>query len=63
MLDLAALLVQAPRSEPAVLDACRYWLTLFPFLTTGRRDAYAPLARPRACSPTPPSPRRRPPIH
>jgi N-carbamoylputrescine amidase len=42
-------LVQAPRSEPAVLvadldlDARRDWLTLFPFLTTRRPDAYGPL--------------------
>jgi N-carbamoylputrescine amidase len=44
------ILVQAPRSEPAVLvadldlDARRDWLTLFPFLTTRRPDTYGPLA-------------------
>jgi N-carbamoylputrescine amidase len=42
-------LVQAPRDEPAVivadldLDQRRDWLTLFPFLTTRRPDAYGPL--------------------
>ncbi|GCD95518.1 carbon-nitrogen hydrolase [Embleya hyalina] len=42
-------LVQAPRDEPAVLvadldlDARGDWLDLFPFLTTRRPDAYAPL--------------------
>jgi N-carbamoylputrescine amidase len=42
-------LVQAPRDEPAVLvadldlDQRRDWLELFPFLTTRRPDAYAPL--------------------
>jgi N-carbamoylputrescine amidase len=42
-------LVQAPRDEPAVLvadldlDQRRDWLDLFPFLTTRRPDAYAPL--------------------
>jgi N-carbamoylputrescine amidase len=42
-------LVQAPRDEPAVivadldLDARKDWLDLFPFLTTRRPDAYAPL--------------------
>jgi N-carbamoylputrescine amidase len=42
-------LVQAPRDAPAVLvadldlDARRDWLALFPFLTTRRPDAYAPL--------------------
>jgi N-carbamoylputrescine amidase len=42
-------LVQAPRDEPAVLvadldlDQRTDWLTLFPFLTTRRPDAYAPL--------------------
>ncbi|MFF8828596.1 carbon-nitrogen hydrolase [Streptomyces sp. NPDC015131] len=42
-------LAQAPRDEPAVLvaeldlDARRDWLELFPFLTTRRPDAYAPL--------------------
>jgi len=45
------ILVQAPRSEPAVLvadldlDARADWLTLFPFLTTRRPDAYASLVR------------------
>jgi len=40
------ILVQAPRDEPAVLvadldiDQRRDWLTLFPFLTTRRPDAY-----------------------
>jgi len=44
-------LVQAARDEPAVLvadldlDQRRDWLELFPFLTTRRPDAYAPLAR------------------
>ncbi len=44
-------LVQAPRDQPAVLladldlDERRDWLELFPFLTTRRPDAYAPLAR------------------
>ena len=42
-------LVQAPRDEPAVLvadldlDQRRDWLELFPFLSTRRPDAYAPL--------------------
>ncbi|MEC4016298.1 carbon-nitrogen hydrolase [Streptomyces sp. H27-D2] len=42
-------LAQAPRDEAAVLvadldlDARRDWLELFPFLTTRRPDAYAPL--------------------
>jgi N-carbamoylputrescine amidase len=42
-------LVQAPREEPAVLvadldlDQRRDWLELFPFLSTRRPDAYAPL--------------------
>jgi len=42
-------LVQAPRSEPAVLvadldlDQRRDWLELFPFLTTRRPDAYGSL--------------------
>jgi N-carbamoylputrescine amidase len=42
-------LVQAPRAEPAVLvadldlDQRGDWLTLFPFLTTRRPEAYAPL--------------------
>lgn len=46
------ILVQAPRSEPAVLvadldlDQRRDWLELFPFLTTRRPDAYGVLARP-----------------
>ena len=49
----AASLVQAPRDEPAVLvadldlDQRRDWLELFPFLTTRRPDAYAPLTAPR----------------
>jgi len=43
------IIVQAPRDEAAVLvadldlDARKDWLTLFPFLTTRRPDAYAPL--------------------
>jgi N-carbamoylputrescine amidase len=43
------ILVQAPRDRDATivadldLDARRDWLTLFPFLTTRRPDAYAPL--------------------
>jgi N-carbamoylputrescine amidase len=43
------ILVQAPRDEPAVLvadldlDQRTDWLELFPFLTTRRPDAYAPL--------------------
>ena len=43
------ILVKAPRDEPAVLvadldlDEREDWLTLFPFLTTRRPDAYAPL--------------------
>ena len=43
------MLVQAPRDGPAVLvadldlDQRRDWLTLFPFLTTRRPDAYATL--------------------
>ena len=47
-------LVQAPRDEPAVLvadldlDQRRDWLTLFPFLTTRRPDAYASLTAPRS---------------
>jgi len=42
-------LCQAPRDQPAVLvadldlDQRRDWLELFPFLTTRRPDAYAPL--------------------
>ena len=42
-------LAQAPRDRPAVLvadldlDQRRDWLTLFPFLTTRRPDAYGPL--------------------
>ena len=45
-------LVQAPRSEPAVLvadldlDQRRDWLELFPFLRTRRPDAYELLTRP-----------------
>jgi N-carbamoylputrescine amidase len=44
-------LVQAPRDEPAVLvadldlDQRADWLELFPFLTTRRPDAYAPLVQ------------------
>ena len=47
------MLVQAPRDRPAVLvadldlDQRRDWLELFPFLTTRRPDAYAPLTEPR----------------
>jgi N-carbamoylputrescine amidase len=47
-------LVQAPRSEPAVLvadldlDQRHDWLELFPFLTTRRPDVYARLAREQA---------------
>jgi N-carbamoylputrescine amidase len=43
------ILVQAPRDRPAVLvadldvDQREDWLTLFPFLTTRRPDAYASL--------------------
>ncbi|MCM3883427.1 nitrilase-related carbon-nitrogen hydrolase [Frankia sp. R82] len=43
------ILVRAPRDTPAVLvadldlDQRRDWLTLFPFLTTRRPDAYTPL--------------------
>ncbi len=43
------MLAQAPRDEPAVLvadldlDQRQDWLELFPFLTTRRPDAYAPL--------------------
>jgi N-carbamoylputrescine amidase len=50
-------LVQAPRDEPAVLvgdldlDQRRDWLELFPFLTTRRPDAYAPLTASRAPPP------------
>lgn len=46
------ILVQAPRDAPAVLvadldvDQREDWLTLFPFLTTRRPDAYASLADP-----------------
>jgi N-carbamoylputrescine amidase len=42
-------LVQAPRSEPAVLvadldlDQCRDWLDLFPLLRTRRPETYGPL--------------------
>jgi N-carbamoylputrescine amidase len=45
-------LVQAPRDRPAVIvadldvDQREDWLTLFPFLTTRRPDAYASLADP-----------------
>jgi N-carbamoylputrescine amidase len=44
------ILVQAPRDEPAVLvadldlDQRQDWLTLFPFLTTRRPDAYGSLS-------------------
>jgi N-carbamoylputrescine amidase len=47
-------LVQAPRDAPAVIvadldvDQREDWLTLFPFLTTRRPDAYASLADPAA---------------
>jgi N-carbamoylputrescine amidase len=47
-------LVQAPREDPAVLvadldlDQRGDWLELFPFLSTRRPDAYAPLAAPAA---------------
>ncbi len=47
------ILVQAPRSEDAVivadldLDARRDWLALFPFLSTRRPDTYASLVAPR----------------
>jgi N-carbamoylputrescine amidase len=47
-------LVQAPREEPAVLvadldlDQRQDWLELFPFLSTRRPDAYAPLCLDRA---------------
>ncbi len=46
------LLLQAPRSEPAVLvvdldlDQSRDWLDLFPLLSTRRPSAYGPLTRP-----------------
>jgi N-carbamoylputrescine amidase len=46
------ILVQAPRDQPAVLvadldlDQRRDWLELFPFLSTRRPDAYAPLVDP-----------------
>ncbi|MCK9897730.1 nitrilase-related carbon-nitrogen hydrolase [Frankia sp. AgB32] len=46
-------LVRAPRDVPAVLvadldlDQRQDWLTLFPFLTTRRPDAYASLSEPR----------------
>jgi N-carbamoylputrescine amidase len=45
-------LVQAPRSEPAVLvadldlDQCRDWLDLFPLIETRRPDTYGPLTEP-----------------
>jgi N-carbamoylputrescine amidase len=44
-------LVQAPRSEPAVLvadldlDQARDWIDLFPFLRTRRPEAYGPLTQ------------------
>ena len=50
-------LVQAPRNRAAVLvadldlDQRRDWLELFPFLTTRRPDAYAPLTELRAQQP------------
>ncbi len=49
-------LVQAPRNRPAVLvadldlDQRRDWLELFPFLTTRRPDAYAPLTGPSSAA-------------
>jgi N-carbamoylputrescine amidase len=48
------ILVQAPRSEPAVLvadldlDQARDWLDLFPLLGTRRPETYGPLTEPRA---------------
>jgi N-carbamoylputrescine amidase len=48
------ILVQAPRSEPAVLvadldlDQCRDWLDLFPLIGTRRPDTYGPLIEPRS---------------
>ncbi len=45
-------LVQAPRSEPAVLvvdldlDQCRDWLDLFPLVATRRPETYGPLTEP-----------------
>ncbi len=53
------ILVQAPRDRPAVLvadldvDQREDWLTLFPFLTTRRPDAYATLADPARTPPRP----------
>lgn len=53
-------LVQAPRDEPAVLvadldlDQRHDWLTLFPFLTTRRPDAYGALTAAAAQEPAPP---------
>jgi N-carbamoylputrescine amidase len=50
-------LLQAPRDRPAVLvadldlDQRRDWLELFPFLTTRRPDAYAPLIETRPPAP------------
>jgi N-carbamoylputrescine amidase len=47
------ILVQAPRSEPAVLvadldlDQCRDWLELFPLIGTRRPETYGPLIEPR----------------
>ncbi len=44
-------LIQAPRSEPAVLvadldlDQCRDWLDLFPLLRTRRPETYGPLTQ------------------
>ena len=46
------ILVQAPRSEPAVLvadldlDQRRDWLELFPLLRTRRAETYGPLTQP-----------------
>jgi N-carbamoylputrescine amidase len=48
------ILVQAPRSEPAVLvadldlDQCRDWLELFPLIGTRRPETYGPLIEPRS---------------
>jgi N-carbamoylputrescine amidase len=47
------ILVQAPRSEPAVLvsdldlDQCRDWLELFPLIGTRRPETYGPLTEPQ----------------
>jgi N-carbamoylputrescine amidase len=54
------ILVQAPRDRPAVLvadldlDQREDWLTLFPFLTTRRPEAYGPLVA-DAPAPAPPA--------